>query len=1118
MHSDQSPSPTLFVLQSDSCDILFKDEPNPVGNVVRLNWDIYQDPAITILTNFCATKQSLFIVNERPAANKYQNYFCTLTLFSTASTLFPSLYITALGNNPTNVHDSFRNAPVLLGPNVLSVEGLWATIKLSRFTAGQILVPLLQRGYINLINVTSKKYKIKTVDATVFIQTPLPKPTRIVATNPYFDFCFIHSAAKSMMSNAARDFQDRLSLCKYECLNATYETGIILPPCGKYAFPNCTDPSTDLYKVPYSHPALKGFVNGNPNVSCIYRCGAMLPTSDVPPIFLAPAAVTSSNPYDVQISTQTGKITFITAGKSYPPSGETQALMPFPTSPNVSPLDVILLNTYFHPFGSGTFPSVDIIRIIFVGPGAPPGFFIWSVEPRYLLLPLELLDAASFGLLVPTQTVVRLSTSSTACPPYDPARGGPDLIAFYSIISRGINNEIIPNSIFAFNDGVNPGMYDRLYYDDAVKSIQIKPLLISENMPLYTLYILGIAIPVAIAVFCSIAMALKFRFAKALLVQSACENEARSMHMKATGSHGAKSEAIEELVTVDMHQRFDRKIGVLYVMEYIWSDPDMDQSVLTKVQVSIIHCLAVAVVAAPMVAFAELYQKSFIANNCPFTANPDNCTSLITIVMQASSTLVKIFPITAALELICYNARFSHSFLRRTVYFLFCTLFIVVSCVSIACVFALVLWTTLAVVTNPQKVVPFLIGAICIIVHALRLYPVATSAQEKVRKALLQRSVQVTSRLAGTLPLPLMSNIVNRQVSHYLEMQNLSLRAITRLLVISVMGLILVIGLLLLSLSAFASAPSILMCIVGSFGVIGAAVIVHRLAVARFQIDDSSLNGMAAASIISIKKGLDFVLRQMSQAARLLKAMEDDASSAVADGADGGSSLARRQKTYKQAAQMAILHDAVERNDKRPPAPPITRPTPKLWRQRPIARPSLSAPMQLPLPPHVQQQVHAAVSALQAEARWPGVRASGTGFSERQIRLGIRTARALAEDLPPAVAPPITAHSPSSDISFVEDAFAAGVGRAETAARVGASQRLVHTRTVRALSQAVSATSDSHSATEFTSLDGIASGPPVHDVSLVRFPRSDYSYDSPSPPAAKSGPYIRRRPADSSQP
>jgi len=250
VHSDQSPSPTLFVVQSDSCDILFKDEPNPVGNVVRLNWDIYQDPAITILTNFCAPKQSLFIVNDRPAANKYQNYFCTLTLFSTASTLFPSLYITALGNNPTNIHDSFRNAPVLLGPNVLSVEGLWATIKLSRFTAGQILIPLLQRGYINLINVTSKKYKIKTVDATVFIQTPLPKPTRIVATNPYFDFCFIHSAAKSMMSNAVRDFQDRLSLCKYECLNATYETGIILPPCGEYAFPNCTDPSTDLYKVP----------------------------------------------------------------------------------------------------------------------------------------------------------------------------------------------------------------------------------------------------------------------------------------------------------------------------------------------------------------------------------------------------------------------------------------------------------------------------------------------------------------------------------------------------------------------------------------------------------------------------------------------------------------------------------------------------------------------------------------------------------------------------------------------------------------------------------------------------------------------------------------------------
>jgi hypothetical protein len=189
-----------------------------------------------------------------------------------------------------------------------------------------------------------------------------------------------------------------------------------------------------------------------------------------------------------------------------------------------------------------------------------------------------------------------------------------------------------------------------------------------------------------------------------------------------------------------------------------------------------------------------------------------------------------------------------------------------------------------------------------------------------------------------------MSNIVSRQVYQHLEIQNLSLRAITRLLVFSVLGLLLVIALLLLSLSAFASAPSILLCIVGSFGVIGAAVIVHRLSVARFRIDDSSLNGMAAASIVSIKKSLDFVLRQMSQAARLLKAMEGNGSSAVADDADGSSSIDRR-KTYKQAAQMAIMHDAAARTDRRPLAPPTTRPTPRLWRQRPITRPSMSAPM-----------------------------------------------------------------------------------------------------------------------------------------------------------------------------
>ena len=63
------------------------------------------------------------------------------------------------------------------------------------------------------------------------------------------------------------------------------------------------------------------------------------------------------------------------------------------------------------------------------------------------------------------------------------------------------------------------------------------------------------------------------------------------------------------------------------------------------------------------------------------------------------------------------------------------------------------------------------------------------------------------------------------------------------------------------------------------------------------------------------------------------------------------------------------------------------------------------------------------------------------------LGLGIRTARALAEDLPPAVA------QHSANPSSVEDAFAAGVGQIKPDARRGAFQRLVRTRTARVLSE-----------------------------------------------------------------
>jgi hypothetical protein len=1021
--------------------------------VIRLNWDYLQDPAITILTNFCSPYQTISVMNSRPAATKYQDYFCKMTFFSEASPteLFPSLYITAIGSNPTSLNDFSRSSPVPLGPNVLSVDGTWANVDLRGFIAGQILVPSLQRGYINLINVTAMKYKIKTVDAPIFIQTPLAKPARVAAVNPFMDFCFIHNAEKLLMDSAAHNFQQRASLCKETCLNATHETGKILPPCGEYVFPNCTDPPTPLHQVAYYNPFVPGTDIFNRNISCIRTCNAVMTGTELPPVILAPATIKSPNPYDVQISTQTGKITFIVVGKSYPPSSATavQALMPFLTSPNVSPDDVAVLNTFFHPFGSGTFPSADIIRVVFVGPGAPLGFFIWSVDPRFLLLPLELLGAASFGLLVPTQKIVRLTVSSTSCPPYDVARGGPNLIAFYSIIFRGINNEIVPNSIFAFNDGVNTGSYDQFYFDESVKSIQMRPLQISDSSFLYILYILGIAIPISVGVACGVAVVLKFRTAKLLLLRSACENEARSIQMKTTGLGGAssESESVEELVTDEMRVRFDRKIGVFYALEYMFSDPDVEQSLVTKLLVSFTHCMVVAVIATPMVIFAELYQKSYISNNCPFVLNPDNCQRTVTVVMQASTALVQIFPISAALELVCYNARFSHSLLRRMVYFIFCASLVIVSCVSISCVTALVLWTSFAVVTNPQKVVPFMTGGLCIIAHAFRLFPLATSARDKVRKALQQRALQVTARLSATLPLPLMSNIVHRQVSQFLETQNLSLRAITKLLIFSIFGLVLIIALLLLSLSAF-SAPSIVMAIVGSCSVISAAVVVHRFSAARFKIDDDNLNGMAAASIVGIKKSLDFVLRQMSQAARLLKAMEGDFSSASKVDTEGQNSADRKQKSYRQAAQMAIMHDDVARTEKRPPAPPASKaPIPRLWRQRPVAQPPSFSSVQLPLPPHVQQQVQEAVHALQAETRWPGVRASGAGVSERQIRLGIRTARALAEDLPP----PSSQHN--ADPISVEDAFAAGVGQLEPENRRSAVQRLVRTRTVRTLSE-----------------------------------------------------------------
>ncbi len=114
---------------------------------------------------------------------------------------------------------------------------------------------------------------------------------------------------------------------------------------------------------------------------------------------------------------------------------------------------------------------------------------------------------------------------------------------------------------------MSTGSYEQFYRDNAVKSVQTKPRRFSDNSALYLLFILGIAIPIAVGFISSIAAVIKFRAAKLALVRGACESEARVIQMKTAGSNDADSDSVNDLVTDEMRQRFDRKMGMVYVIE-----------------------------------------------------------------------------------------------------------------------------------------------------------------------------------------------------------------------------------------------------------------------------------------------------------------------------------------------------------------------------------------------------------------------------------------------------------------------------------------------------------------------------------------------------------------------
>ena len=405
---------TYFTLITDACEIVMKRKSQQANGFAQPSVKAWVTSNTTtglsdvvVQTSACAETQYLEISNNRMSSEKYKGYSCVIHMFipqPIRQTVIPALTITNTGEKVTSITQE-RTLSFDMGSSFLKLEGTAITVDLinARLRLFQVNI---RSGYIRMLNATFEQVKITTEDAPILLSASaedvMDIRTEMEIQQDDNNICLISSVAR-----VASEVYGGTNRCDRPCANVTEAVRLTKKELrdggfspSAIAFKNvtsvqcvwvCSKPSTYTL-MPYRK-------NADPSIRSrfveLYSSKGEIQYSTIPVHRLPPYAGRSPLDRLIVLDGLDG------ARKLQVPSATAE-----------------VLNADFRPGGANR-PVQDFFIFRLQGPSQPAGYFVWTSDSRYLVLPRELLAVVSLNLLVPTSMEAFVSLSPSECPYFD---------------------------------------------------------------------------------------------------------------------------------------------------------------------------------------------------------------------------------------------------------------------------------------------------------------------------------------------------------------------------------------------------------------------------------------------------------------------------------------------------------------------------------------------------------------------------------------------------------------------------------------------------------------------------------------------------------------------------
>ena len=410
-----------FTLQTDACDILFVSDPSFKGSdpvkietQITGNGSLAQLQDVMIITNFCDDSQFIKINNSRLESVRYSGYVCNIFIRipKDEGHSIPTMKIINKGNRATSIRTSSDDQVVNFEPNVLTVEGTLISInivnlRLRRFQAN------IEKGDIRVHNMTFDAIDITTIDADIALSSSARDgmfvPIDVNYRQDDNKVCFISAKLSPDVFYAENTCQDTLT-----AVNVTTKTEDVINGELKITYPNVTTQErkwecsrdSKITLIPFKRDLQPGLAHKS--VQLRSQHGQIyfqsVPPDRVPPrsgrdVFdnlyiydgLDDLGYRENLPQNVKISRN---------------------------APSIEAVAASTLESNFRPGGASR-PKEDWLELRLQGPGTPIGTYVWVADIRYLVIPREMLQILSLGLLVPDQNLATVRLRPSFCPEFD---------------------------------------------------------------------------------------------------------------------------------------------------------------------------------------------------------------------------------------------------------------------------------------------------------------------------------------------------------------------------------------------------------------------------------------------------------------------------------------------------------------------------------------------------------------------------------------------------------------------------------------------------------------------------------------------------------------------------